>query len=86
MTDKDVPAPVLWLLAGPNGAGKTTYYDDFVATVFRAPFVNADRIAEQMFGCHPKDAREMRLAAEAAAQQRGQLLAQRRSFVAETEF
>lgn len=86
MTGKAVAAPVLWLLAGPNGAGKTTYHDDFVATVFRAPFINADRIAEGIFGRHPRDDREMRQAATAAAQQRARLLAQRRSFVAETVF
>jgi predicted ABC-type ATPase len=86
MADKDVIAPVLWLLAGPNGAGKTSYYDQFVSGVFRAPFVNADRLAEQMYGRHPHTEREMKAAAGAAAQQREKLLSRRKSFVAETVF
>ena len=39
-----------------------------------------------MFGRHPKNDAQMRLAAEAAEQRRTKLLAQRKSFVAETVF
>jgi predicted ABC-type ATPase len=78
--------PVLWVLAGPNGAGKSTYYDDFVSTIFRAPFVNADRIAEQLWGRHPASDAEMRAATETAERRRAELLSTRTSFVAETVF
>lgn len=78
--------PVLWLLAGPNGAGKSTYYDEHVSRVFRAPFVNADRLAQRMFGRHPRSDVEMRRAAEASEQERAALLQRGESFVAETVF
>lgn len=77
---------MLWVLAGPNGAGKSTYYDDFVSKVFRAPFVNADRIAQQLWGRHPASDAEMRAATETAEQRRAELLSARSSFVAETVF
>jgi predicted ABC-type ATPase len=79
-------APVFWLLAGPNGAGKSSYYDRFVSRVFRAPFVNADRIAHDLLGRDPITDAEMQSATQEAERQREQLLAARQSFVAETVF
>jgi predicted ABC-type ATPase len=78
--------PVLWIIAGPNGAGKSTYHDEYVSQVFRAPFVNADRIAHRLWGRHPADEAEMRAAAEIAERKRNESLAARRSFVAESVF
>jgi predicted ABC-type ATPase len=80
----DVQQPVLWLIAGPNGAGKTTYYRNVASRHFRAPFINADLIARERYGRHPKSDREMLAAAEEAERCRNGAIRSGRSFVAET--
>jgi predicted ABC-type ATPase len=82
----DVQQPVLWLIAGPNGAGKTTYYRNLASRHFRAPFINADLIAQERYGRHPKSDKEMQAAAAEAARQRDAAIRSGRSFVAETVF
>lgn len=76
--------PVLWVLAGPNGAGKTTLYDKVLSAHVGVEFVNADRIAYELW---PGDevARSYD-SAQIAADRRRQLLDARRSFIAETVF
>ena len=76
--------PVLWVLAGPNGAGKTTLYDKVLSAHLGIEFVNADRLAHELW---PGDevARAYD-AARIAADRRRQLLTDRRSFIAETVF
>jgi predicted ABC-type ATPase len=82
----DVQQPVLWLIAGPNGVGKTTYYRNLASRHFRAPFINADLIAQERLGRHPKTDREMQAAAAEAARRRDEAIRSGRSFVAETVF
>lgn len=76
--------PVAWLIVGINGAGKTTFYDEFLRAKLAAEFVNADAIARERWGdaaaAHAYDA------AELAATRRRALIAERRSFVAESVF
>ncbi|MEO5693727.1 MAG: zeta toxin family protein [Usitatibacter sp.] len=75
--------PLLLVIAGPNGAGKTTYFETCLEAQLRLPYVNADRIARGMDGSRgPAD----RVAFEAAALMRQQLLASRVSFCMETVF
>ena len=77
-------SPLLWLLVGPNGAGKTTYYHHKIQPRLRAPFVNADLLAQDRWPDAPeKHAYE---AAQQAESLRNRLLTQGRSFVAETVF
>ncbi len=73
----------LWLLAGGNGAGKSTFYRTRLAARGLA-FINADILAEQLY----PDAPEIHSydAAIIAAEMRGQLLEQERSFCFETVF
>ena len=76
--------PVLWLLVGVNGAGKTTFYEQRLARTALA-FVNADVIARATWGredegSHGYDAMQL------AETRRSELIAARRSFVAETVF
>jgi predicted ABC-type ATPase len=79
-----VPTPVLHLLAGPNGAGKTTFVVHYLRPVTHLPFVNADVIAAEHWpGEESAHAYE---ASRAAAEQRLQLIAARRSFITETVF
>lgn len=78
--------PLLWLIAGPNGSGKTTYYESHVRFRIKAPFINADTIAQEVFGREPNSRDEMMQAAKEAANRREALIRQRRSFVAETVF
>lgn len=78
------PTPVLHLLAGPNGAGKTTFYERVLAPATNLDFVNADRIADNLWG-----AQAMTRAREAsvhAAAVRERLIATRTSFITETVF
>lgn len=76
--------PVLHVLAGPNGSGKTTLYEQVIGPVTSLGFVNADRIAADMWPgdelAHGYDASLL------AAKERDRLLAERRSFVTETVF
>jgi predicted ABC-type ATPase len=77
-------APVLHLLAGPNGAGKTTFYERVLAPATNLDFVNADRIAEDLW---PGEAMEhAREASAQAAAVRERLIETRTSFISETVF
>ncbi len=78
------PRPVAWLIVGINGAGKTTLYEQFLRARLSAEFVNADEIARDRFGEHA--AEHAYEAAELAEQRRRTLIAERRSFVAESVF
>lgn len=80
----EVKQPVMWLIAGPNGAGKTTYYRNLASRHFRAPFINADLIAQERYGRHPKTNKEMLAAAEEAGRRRDKAIQSGTSFVAET--
>ncbi|MFZ2527192.1 MAG: AAA family ATPase [Rhodococcus sp. (in: high G+C Gram-positive bacteria)] len=73
------------LIVGPNGAGKSTFVEVTLAPLLpRSVFVNADVIARQRW---PDRAEEMSYeAAQLAAAARDRLLAQGRSFIAETVF
>jgi predicted ABC-type ATPase len=42
-----VPSPLLAVLAGSNGAGKSTFHDAYLDSL-ALPFVNADRIADEL--------------------------------------
>ena len=76
-------ARTLILVAGPNGAGKTLFAGRFAAQS-RLEFVNADLIAAERWpGEEESRAYE---AAAAAAERRFELVAEGRSFVAETVF
>ncbi len=73
----------LWVLAGGNGAGKSTFYQTQLATM-GLPFINADRIAEELF---PESAESHSYdAAKIAAYMREQLITQGESFCFETVF
>lgn len=78
------PRPVAWLIVGINGAGKTTLYEEFLREKLAAEFVNADAIARERFG--ERAAEHAYDAAELAAERRRALIAERRSFVAESVF
>lgn len=76
--------PVLHLLAGPNGAGKSTLFERVIEPVTHLRFVNADRIAAERW---PDSQLEHAYeASTAAARERDELLAARRSFSTETVF
>ncbi len=76
--------PILHLIAGPNGSGKSTYVERILQPVTHLPFVNADLIAAKRWpGAEMQHAYE---ASRAAADERTQLLAVRRSFITETVF
>ena len=76
--------PVAWLIVGINGAGKTTFYDEFLREKLKAEFVNADAIARQRWG--DEAATHAYEAAQLAEERRRALIAERRSFVAESVF
>lgn len=76
--------PVLRLLAGPNGSGKTTFYEQVLGPVTGLPFINADVIAREHWPISEGD--RSYEAAKLAEQGRDELIAQRRSFIAETVF
>jgi len=73
------------LVVGPNGAGKSTFVAFTLAPLLpRSGFVNADEIARRRW---PEDAETHSYdAAQIAAATRSTLIAQRRSFIAETVF
>ncbi len=76
--------PVLHLLAGPNGSGKSTFFEHILGPATGLPFINADLIAAQRWpGAEEERAYE---AARIAAEQRGALLDEGRSFATETVF
>ncbi|MGH8447585.1 MAG: AAA family ATPase [Solimonas sp.] len=76
--------PLLHLLAGPNGSGKTTFHENVLAPVTGLPFINADVIARQLWPNSQHD--RSYEAAKLAERQREEMIAQRRSFIAETVF
>lgn len=76
--------PILHLIAGPNGSGKSTFVDRILQPVTHLPFVNADVIAAQRWP--DAQAEHAYEAAGAAADERAQLLAERKSFITETVF
>jgi len=75
---------VLHVLAGPNGAGKSTLAERVLLPVLHLPFVNADRIAAEIWPAEA-EARAYDAARLAEARRRA-LLDARRSFVTETVF
>lgn len=79
--------PVLHLLAGCNGAGKSTLAEEVLLPLTHLPFVNADRIAADLW---PGDLEQQRDAAsvvsQLAADERDRLMGERASFVTETVF
>ncbi|MFT4046879.1 MAG: zeta toxin family protein [Solimonas sp.] len=76
--------PLLHLLAGPNGSGKTTFHEQVLGPVTGLPFINADLIARERW---PGSGRDRSYeAAKIAGQRRDEMIAQRRSFIAETVF
>lgn len=79
--------PVLHLLAGPNGAGKSTFAELILIPRTHLPFVNADRIAEQLWpGDRVEQSRHAAEVSRLAAQERERLIAAGASFVTETVF
>jgi len=76
--------PVLHVIAGPNGAGKSNFYCHVLEPAAHLAFVKAALIAAQRRPgaelIHAYDA------AWPAAEERGQRISQRRSFVTETVF
>ena len=79
--------PVLHLVAGSNGAGKTTFVTRVLAPRTHLPFVNADDIAARLWpGDRDEQARRAPDVSRLATEERGRLLADRASFIAETVF
>jgi predicted ABC-type ATPase len=78
------PTPVLHVLAGPNGAGKTTFYERVLAPATSMDFVNADRIADNLWAADAMT--HAREASVQAAAVRERLMASRTSFITETVF
>ena len=79
-----LPVPTLQVMAGPNGAGKTALFESTFALWSSQEFVNADRIAADIWpGNELEHAYE---ASRLAAQRRDELFARRQSFVTETVF
>jgi predicted ABC-type ATPase len=78
------PDPVLHLGAGPNGTGKTTLATRVIVPATGLPFVDADVIAAQHWPT--AQAEHAHQASQVASEQRGELIAIRRSFITETFF
>lgn len=76
--------PVLHLLAGPNGAGKSTLFRLVVEPATGLEWVNADDVAASLEP--PSDPKSAYEESRLAAQRRGALLDERRSFATETVF
>ncbi len=76
--------PLLHLLAGPNGSGKTTFYEHVLGPATGLPFINADVIARELWPGSDRD--RSYEAARHAEQRRDEMIAQGRSFIAETVF
>jgi predicted ABC-type ATPase len=75
----------LHVVLGPNGSGKTTFVTEFLARALPGyPYVNADEIAKARWPDDPYS--HSYDAARVAAETRGRLIANGRSFVAETVF
>ena len=84
-----VPSPLLIMLAGSNGTGKSTFYDAYLDSL-GLPFINADRIGEELrSGSRLLPPQLSNLALDQAAQriadeERQANIVLRRSFVTET--
>ena len=76
--------PVLHVVAGPNGSGKTTFSASVLGPATGLIVVNADAIAAHRWGADA--AAHAYEAASLAAEARARLIAERRSFAAETVF
>jgi predicted ABC-type ATPase len=75
----------LHLAIGPNGSGKTTFVTEFLAPELPSyPYVNADEIAKARWSADPGE--HAYEAAQVAADTRARLIADGRSFIAETVF
>jgi predicted ABC-type ATPase len=79
----DRRGPFVVVLAGPNGAGKSTFFEVYLEPL-GLPFVNADHIARTLAPANPGSVAYA--SAAAAAAERRRLVAEGRSFVAETVF
>lgn len=78
--------PTLHVIAGPNGAGKTTFYEQVLNRLTDAEFVNADRLALELFG-HVAVTPEQSAEGQRLAEERRQTLMRARdSLVVETTF
>jgi predicted ABC-type ATPase len=83
------PSPLVVVLAGSNGAGKSTFYDAFLKSL-PLPFVNADRIAQELrTGARALPQQLLDLPPDRAAQriadeERQAHIVLRRSFVTDT--
>ena len=79
--------PVLHVLAGSNGAGKSTLAERILIPRTHLPFINADRIAEQLWpGDRDRQSHGAAEASRMAAVQRERLLEGGVSFITETVF
>lgn len=79
--------PTLHVIAGPNGAGKTSLYHLRLSKRFpNAEFVNADELAKQHYGHAAQTLEESRTGQQLAEDRRNTLMAERKSFVAESTF
>jgi len=82
-------SPLLVVLAGSNGAGKSTFYDAYLDSL-ALPFINADRIAEELrVGSRVRPPKLSSLPADQAAQriadeERHASIVLSRSFITET--
>ncbi len=83
------PSPLIIVLAGSNGAGKSTFYDAYLDSL-GLPFINADRIAEELRSGSrvlPPQLSDLpvdRAAQRIADEERQANIVLRRSFVTET--
>lgn len=79
--------PVLIFLAGPNGAGKTTFFEEYLDRL-GLPFVNADRIAQDLRSADPTASSDDidRRAFTEAERLRAAFVEARLSFCTETVF
>jgi predicted ABC-type ATPase len=86
---RGVASPLLVMVAGSNGAGKSTFYDAYLHSL-GLPFINADRIAEELRagsrGLPPElsDLPVDQAAQRAADEERHASIVLLRSFVTET--
>jgi predicted ABC-type ATPase len=79
-----VSTQTLHVLAGPNGSGKSTFVSEALQPLTGLPFINADEIAKERWpGAEEQHAYD---ASQAAAQERHEAIAARRSFITETVF
>ncbi len=75
--------PQLWLLTGGNGSGKSTFYARYLEPK-QVPFVNADRIARELWPDNPES--HSYNASTLARDYRQQLLTKQQTFCFETVY